>query len=366
MRYSKVFIASFLVFGGFFAFFPAEVSAMAASWCHNFNLNLGIGSKGTEVWALKTALLKEGISLSAGLSAEFDQKTALAVAVFQEKYKSEVLTPARLKRGNGYVGKLTRDKLNKLYSCKTVGLPQSPAPVAPAAPAAATSSIRVISPNGGEQLTQNSSYYLQWSVQGIDVIDIILINYVSGERTEIKNSISANAGQYFWTVPSAIVGGAKYKILVKSKGASDLSDNYFSIAAVKKVLAPSIILLSPQGGEKWEKGKTYSVRWLFQDLDKIDSITLRSDSKNETYSLASNIGATFNSFDWTVPLPAKVIEAGDKYRVKLESCVAGVCYSDQSDNYFSVAAAGTSEINLADIFEALRQLVKKFQEIIRR
>lgn len=338
-------IVGILLLGG------QAAAAEQVSWCHNFNLNLGIGSKGAEVWALKTALIKEKIS-SVALSAEFDQKTALNVAVFQEKYKSETLAPARLKRGNGYVGKLTREKLNKLYGCKLVSAPPS-APVAPAAPAVATSSVTVFFPNGSEQFTQGSGYYLKWSSQGVDTVDIVIINYISGEQTEIKNSVAANSGQYFWTVPASLDGGAKYKILVRSKGTSDLSDNYFNVAVVKKALAPFLTLLSPQGGEKWGKGKTYSVRWLFQDLDKIDSITLRSDSKNETYSLASNIGATFNSFDWTIPLPAQVIEAGDRYRVKLESCVASVCYSDQSDNYFTVAPAGSSEINLANIFKAL-------------
>ncbi|MFA5348893.1 MAG: hypothetical protein WC309_00810 [Candidatus Paceibacterota bacterium] len=87
------------------------------SWCHNFNINLKIGDTGQEVSALMTALQKEGISITGANG--FDEIIASAVTEFQNKYASEILTPVRLRYGNGFVGQLTRAKLNKLFGCST-------------------------------------------------------------------------------------------------------------------------------------------------------------------------------------------------------------------------------------------------------
>lgn len=94
-----------------------QIQETPASWCHTFNVNLGIGSQGPDVLALKEALAKEGILTDAEFSDEFDEQTASLVVEFQEKYKEEILSSVKLKRGNGFVGKLTRAKLNKLYGC---------------------------------------------------------------------------------------------------------------------------------------------------------------------------------------------------------------------------------------------------------
>lgn len=91
-------------------------------WCHTFNSNLKIGDNGSEVYALQTALIKDGTD-SIGVDSDevqnqaFGEVTAAAVTGFQEKYRDEILTPVGLKYGTGYVGKSTRAKLNQLYGC---------------------------------------------------------------------------------------------------------------------------------------------------------------------------------------------------------------------------------------------------------
>jgi|GEM_PF-4817506 len=89
-------------------------------WCYTFNQDIYYGSSGTEVYNLKTALNKQGLLDASNINFTFDTATYNAVILFQEKYKSEILSPAKLKAGTGKVGSLTRAKLNKIYSCSLI------------------------------------------------------------------------------------------------------------------------------------------------------------------------------------------------------------------------------------------------------
>lgn len=138
-------------------------------WCHTFSKDIRAGSAGTESPALTSALAKEGVS---------------SVSAFQEKYKSEILTPVGLKTATGYVGNRTRAKLNALYGCGTNIVPPTitacteEAKLCPdgsyvgrdsknscefkACPTTLQSSITVLSPNGGEIWTKGTTQTIKW------------------------------------------------------------------------------------------------------------------------------------------------------------------------------------------------------------
>ena len=94
-----------------------NAQGVSSTWCYTFNTNLSIGTSGSVVAALQTALQKDGESIT--LDGTFDDQTASAVTGFQEKYASEILAPSNLQYGTGYVGFATRTKLNALYGCGT-------------------------------------------------------------------------------------------------------------------------------------------------------------------------------------------------------------------------------------------------------
>ncbi len=96
-------------------------SSMVAS--HVFSVNLRAGSRGADVMALQKALNADGVMVSASGAGSpgnetsvFGPATKRAVIKFQDKYASEVLSPAGLSSGTGYVGALTRAKLNSMSS----------------------------------------------------------------------------------------------------------------------------------------------------------------------------------------------------------------------------------------------------------
>jgi len=78
-------------------------------WCHEFRRNLSVGDTSPEVFSLAITLGREnlGTALIEG-QAVFDERVRVAVVAFQKKYGIPQ---------TGFVGPLTRAKLNSLYKC---------------------------------------------------------------------------------------------------------------------------------------------------------------------------------------------------------------------------------------------------------
>ena len=76
--------------------------------------NLKRGLKGDDIKVLQQFLADNGFYPEKIINGTFGPAVQRAVIRFQEKYASETLTPAGLKKGNGFVGALARKKINEL------------------------------------------------------------------------------------------------------------------------------------------------------------------------------------------------------------------------------------------------------------
>lgn len=80
---------------------------------YNFKNNLKKGDRGQDVVALQKALARFGF-FKVTATGYYGDVTAQAVTAFQEAYADEVLKPFGLKKGTGYFGYYSRQKMNNL------------------------------------------------------------------------------------------------------------------------------------------------------------------------------------------------------------------------------------------------------------
>ncbi len=262
---------------------------ISQDWCYTFEKNLGYANSGKEeVGYLHIALEKEGFSYAPDTGNTYRTGTANAVRAFQEKYASEILTPFRMSRGNGYVGTKTREKLNQLYSC------------------------------------ENRTHTECANSQCVAVSGAGLNTCLVNEDCVVASHTECNTqGQC---------------VAVSGSG----TDECFTSSDC--TTQPSITVTSPNGGETWQAGTTHNITWTYNGTNPL-MIELCRDSISTCWHLAYNISPTANSYSWTVDsvLPIGSVNqssVANDYKIHVwEQTNASV--SDYSDNYFSIVSAPT-------------------------
>ena len=95
----------------------AAINGIPTFSCSQITKNLFYGmANDSQVKCLQEVLKNQGYAVI--VSGNYDAVTKAAVALFQQKYASEILTPYHLTRGSGNVGNATRAKINLLIVVK--------------------------------------------------------------------------------------------------------------------------------------------------------------------------------------------------------------------------------------------------------
>ena len=202
--------AMLLVFG---AFWPVVANAEILR-------NLKVGDRGEDVRELQTILNKNsdtrvaltGPGSPGNETAYFGILTKVAVIKFQEKYAADILKPAGLIRGTGFVGAQTRLFLLRLLSGG--GVP--PPVVASRAPAALPPKISSITPGivtkstteliiAGENFTQTGN-----SVVASSELPTAFINLSSSDGKTIKFKFNFAAAAELKKQIAPIVASGNY------------------------------------------------------------------------------------------------------------------------------------------------------------
>ncbi|MDK9699210.1 MAG: hypothetical protein OEM52_03535 [bacterium] len=157
--------------------------------------------------------------------------------------------------------------------------------------------ILVVAPNGGESWVLGSQQIIQWIGTGFtgNVSIQINRNYPSGTWQNIITNTPNDSNQV-WTVSGALTANAR--IRVRSTTNSTIGDTCDADFAV--VAPPSITVASPNGGESWQIGSPFDIRWTSVNLVGNVAIELNRSYPTGTWEVlfANSLNDSVQS--WTV------------------------------------------------------------------
>jgi 5-hydroxyisourate hydrolase-like protein (transthyretin family) len=203
--------------------------------------------------------------------------------------------------------------------------------------------ITVTSANGGETMQAGWTGYMmpniQWKYTGnpgpsvrIELLKGGVFDSVIAASVPVG---SGGSGSHYWDIPVSQPAGTDYRIRITSTTNSaytDTGDGNFTILA-----APTLAVISPNGGESWQSGSTYTVSWTYggslfsAPFNSIDIELLKGGTFNSV--IATNVPVTNGSYSWSIPggqVP------GSDYRVRLTYKFYSQI-SDSSNGNFTIA-----------------------------
>jgi hypothetical protein len=136
-----------------------------------------------------------------------------------------------------------------------------------------------------------------------------------------------------WRVPVDISPGNDYYLRVNQKGREKTGySQVFSIVR-PPIVTPSLTVLSPNGGERWELGRTYDITWRATgDVGMVEISLLDHRVGPPVTVIARNIPAAIGRHSWTIP---REIRPGDNaFTILIDGIAVGV--GDNSDRFFSI------------------------------
>jgi hypothetical protein len=156
--------------------------------------------------------------------------------------------------------------------------------------------IRVITPNGGEQLVIGSIYEITWFSTNSREEAKIEYSINGGESwTEIIGS-TENDGDYDWAVPDEPSETCLVRISETDGQPLDISDAVFSIV---QPLPGDLTVLTPNGGENLEAGSEYNISWTCSDLNNV--IIEYSVNNGVTWLYIEKVPADDGNYTWIIP-----------------------------------------------------------------
>lgn len=188
--------------------------------------------------------------------------------------------------------------------------------------------IRVISPNGGENIDIGASFRVEWTSENIQNVSIAYTTDNGYSWTSIVNS-TPSIGYYYWTpVPNVNSQLCKIRIAdALDSEPKDFSDNTFTIKASAN---QSITIKVPNGNESWEAGTAKQITWY--SSSGIDSVYLEytTDNGNKWNYIGKDTKNTGIYFWEPIPNTPSTLA-----KVRVKDAKDGVP-SDESDSPFNI------------------------------
>lgn len=208
---------------------------------------------------------------------------------------------------------------------------------------ASAPSITIISPNGGEEWIEGETYKIRWQSSGVEKVNI---EYGNGKSWFIERDFPAEIGEFSWT-PEGII--SQYEGFVYPQDLTevnikigiwdaqnvdifDKSDNDFTI------IEPSVTVISPNGGDKWEYGQSYKIKYSSAGVTRVGFKVLKGSQVVYESESPTPAGTMINYL--VNPSYSSSIGSGDDYKVRIYDW-DNPYISDESDVPFYIVPSIT-------------------------
>ena len=198
--------------------------------------------------------------------------------------------------------------------------------------------LKVTTPNGGQKWTAGKSYAVKWS-KGDAGATVKIQLLKSGKHYKWVSKKTKNDGKYAWKIPSTVATSSAYKIKIvsiKNKKIFDTSNKTFKISKTggdnDDDDESSLKVTNPSGGESWEWGKSYAIKWDKAGAGKFVRLFLLK-STGKRYKTISKKTKNDGKYPWKV---ATTIASGS-YKIRVQS-VSDSSQNDDSDANFTIGS----------------------------
>lgn len=190
--------------------------------------------------------------------------------------------------------------------------------------------ISVIQPNGGETWRVATQQEIKWS--SINVVNVkIDYSFDNGNSwINVANQIAAADGKYIWDMPNTPSQNVKIKISdAANSNINDQSDNTFTISPI-----PFITLVSPNGGENWNRSSQQEIKWNSAGIQNV-KIEYTTNNGSSWLTIINSTPAADGKYNWTLPfIQTKEV----KIRI---TDISSSTLTDISDNAFIIGPLPT-------------------------
>lgn len=320
------------------------------STCYVFSYNLKWGSRDSatsgEVSRLQKFLISQGYDVS--VTGYFGTDTYRVLAKYQ---KAVGISPA-----DGYFGPVTRAYVNGL----NIGCSTQP-------------SATITSPLETTSLTPT----IYGTATGVSQVGVVLAG-AYGDKVYGSGLIPVVNGKWSVTVSPALTVG-QYFVYVFDVNNNKLTES--QRLTINPVTPPSITVLSPNGGESWQKGTIQTIKW--QDnityppcptvpLCNAPAVVRSYDIKLAPYYPPCIVGVPCSAYPYNAPYTIAKSVAGLSYNwnvgvvflsddllskvsdgsYTVQVCRSGTDTCDYSNSYFKIASVSQdrNKIDLSSIF----------------
>lgn len=175
----------------------------------------------------------------------------------------------------------------------------------------------VVSPNGGEAFATGSTQLIQWAANTVTSVNIEWSANQGSTWSTVAQNIPANTGSYSWPVGLTPSAGNLIRIsdAVFTNTRRDTSDQVFALYgpdnakyagggfdghALSTNLAPSLTLLTPNGGETWNSQTQQIITWNQVNVSLVNLEYSVNNGSSWTV-IQTNAPGSAGQFAWLVP-----------------------------------------------------------------